>query len=199
MTKTGIILTLAILLPLSALAGKKKQQQSDGTDWLNAPTPDGSPTLKETSDWLAKTLADYGGSDWDTYPARVADVGIDNTCTFRWKAVTDPGKHSSYDGFAVPLGAVTSVAISPQSSDGHNWLDLNISTGNVAAIRGSGGSVPATEMSWIVISRMPAPKLNAPTPETPEQMAPRIQKALQHAVDLCRSTYQAPAQSKELF
>jgi hypothetical protein len=57
MKKSLTVLAIVILLALSAFAGKKK----DSTDWLNAPTPDGSPTLKETSDWLAKTLQDYGG------------------------------------------------------------------------------------------------------------------------------------------
>lgn len=108
MKKTGIFLTLAILLPLSAFAGRKKQppqpestqQQQDGTDWLNAPTPDGSPTLKETSDWLARTLQDYGGYYPNCgspgpclgyFPA-LSGVGIDNTCTFRWTEVSNASK-----------------------------------------------------------------------------------------------------------
>ena len=42
--ETLFILTMAVLLPISALGGKKKQK--DSTDWLNAPTPDGSPTTQ---------------------------------------------------------------------------------------------------------------------------------------------------------
>jgi hypothetical protein len=51
----------------------------------------------------------------------------------------------------------------------------------------------------IYIGNNPHVTPGAPLPEDIDQMAPRIQKALQHAVDLCRGTFNAPAQSKQPF
>ena len=207
MKKTGMILALAILLPLSAFAGKKKQPPQPDTDWLNAPTPDGSPTLKETSDWLAKTLQDYGGYHphcgspgpcLGSFPV-LSDVGIDNTCTFRWTEETNASRDAIYS-YAVPLGAVTEITVAP--TDDGLAPNLTIKTGQVTAIS-AGERVNKTHealaSAGFDLYGTPPPKLNAPAPESKERMAPRIQKALQHAVDLCRSTYQAPAQAKQLF
>jgi hypothetical protein len=198
MKKIILVLAVVILLPLSAFAAKKKPQ-ADSPDWLNAPTPDGSPTLKETSDWLANSLADYAGVDDGAISSStsVSNVAIDNTCTFRWSESYYREKHPSYV-YALPLGAVSEITALPDN--GGNWFDLMIKTGDVAAIRGSGQmAIPVSSIVTIQIGRRPSPKLNAPSPETAEQMAPRIQKALQHAADLCRSTYQAPPQAKQAF
>jgi len=194
--KTGIILMLAILLPLSAFADKKKRPPQDNTDWLNAPTPDGSPTLKQTSDWLASVIGDYGNYECCGFPfGRIVDVGIDNQCTFQWREVSDSTKHPLYMNFSVPLGAVTSVEIQDNNGATQIW----IRTGDIGAIRGSGQAVSATPIVGIDLTRIQHLKPDVPVPQTAQEMAPRIQKALQHAVDLCRSTHQEPAQSNEPF
>jgi hypothetical protein len=207
--KTGMILMLAILLPLSAFAGQKKQQdgtekqQPDGTDWLNAPTPDGSPTLKETSDWLAKTLQDYGGSDSGLYQM-VSGVRIDNNCTLSYNEDEDNG---SSIHFSVPLGAITNVEADTLSEDGEVGA-VTLRTGQVAAVdlRSSDGnrrrprtSALVANMAEIDILRTPHAHLGGELPQTRQQIIPRVVSALQHAVSLCRSTHQAPAQSNEPF
>jgi hypothetical protein len=182
------ISAIAMFLPLLAMAGRRK----DTIDRLNAPTSDGSPTLKQTGDWLAKTLADYGGEN----DSPTCGLAIDNSCTLHWS----DGKGRGSESFSVPLGAVTSVEIVPQNwNGGDRWLDLTIRTGNVAAIRQDGTSF-AEAQTWFVLGRrMPAAKPSESLPQVPDQMAPRIQTALQHAVSLCQNTYQSPSQPDNLF
>src|SRR5271168_4417284 len=55
-----MILFVVTLLVVASLGQQTAPLQAD-VNWLDAPTPDGSPTLRETSDWLGKTLSLYGG------------------------------------------------------------------------------------------------------------------------------------------
>lgn len=124
MKKNILVLLAAILLPLSAFGAKKKQPQ-DSTDWLNAPTPDGSPTLKETSDWLAKTLAGYGGDPRGTVYSVVQSVGIDNNCNFSYTESSRARDNKSYretTEVSFPLGAVTDVHIEGVDAEGMTHL-----------------------------------------------------------------------------
>jgi hypothetical protein len=117
------IFATAIVLIVSAL-GQTKQDSSakpqDTTDWLNAPTPDGSPTLRETSDWLDKTFRLYGDSQiWGgghmTESDRVLGVHIDNDCNLHLiidfatqdfsKRSKNPRFVQEIDDFSIPLGA----------------------------------------------------------------------------------------------
>jgi|GEM_PF-2093648 len=104
-----------------------------GYDRLNAPTADGSPTLKVTSDWLAKTLKDYADRNRDG-STRIAgwlyeyfnNVHIDNNCVLSYTD-TESAFHSNLLGpggknklskvthYYVPLGAVSSVSASSSS------------------------------------------------------------------------------------
>jgi hypothetical protein len=217
MKKMGIILMVTVLLALSAFAGKKKPQDiQDSTDWLNAPTPDGSPTLKETSDWLAKTLQDYGGyfSDGDGAVRTIQEVRIDNNCMFSYTTVSsgDNGRHTETTSTSLPLGAVSEVI---GGNSGHPnpsyWggedeygklLGFEIKTGQMDAVQNHGrrGSVsPVANEAAIDVSNMPKALLGHEDPQKPYQMIPRIVSALQHAVSLCQSAYKAPAQTKEPF
>jgi hypothetical protein len=217
MKKTGMILMLAILLPLSAFAARKKPAPPPdptppqaGTDWLNAPTPDGSPTLKETSDWLAQNFPAYAGIDIsrddpgdEATHWRFSDASIDGTCTFRWtetmwmgngrKEVRDT---TTVEHHSVPLGAVTEVSVrAPGEYDGENgsrWLRIHISTGNVSLLK-------LGTFAFFPIDQMPRAATGGLVPDVPEQMAPRIAKALQHSVDLCKGTYTPPTKAKQAF
>jgi len=123
--KTIAVLVVSILLPLSAFAAKKKQAQQDSTDWLNAPTPDGSPTLKETSDWLARTLTDYGGDPRGAVYTVIQNVRIDNNCNFSFTVASRAQDNKSYHEsteLTVPLGAVTDVHIEGVDGDGLTHL-----------------------------------------------------------------------------
>lgn len=128
-------------------------------DWLDAPTPDGSPTLRETSDWLAKTLTLYGGSNgfedgvtgsmWSAKVTRsikgallIADARIDEQCHFIYNeiyaegTVKDGSKHQnvSYTGItvSVPLGVpALSIENTYVRGDGHK---LEIQTGSTQDI-----------------------------------------------------------------
>jgi hypothetical protein len=136
MKRGAMILLLAILLPPSAFAGSRKKQapQPDSTDWLNAPTPDGSPTLKETSDWLARTLADYGGDPRGNVYSFVQSVRIDNNCNFDFTEVSRARDNKSYHDateVTIPLGAVTDVHI--EGVDGEGLTHLVEDAGYIAA------------------------------------------------------------------
>lgn len=120
------IFTIALLLPAAAFAGKKKSASAqDNTDWLNAPTPDGSPTLKETSDWLARTLADYGGDPSGSVYTVVQNVHIDNNCNFNYTLASRARDNKSYHEtteVSFALGAVTDVHIEGVDAEGMTHL-----------------------------------------------------------------------------
>jgi hypothetical protein len=233
MKKILTILTIAILLPASAFAGKKKDSQRnqdlqqsndpqqwqvpddtpqspDGTDWLNAPTPDGSPTLKETSDWLAKVLDEYGGNESTErlFESSIKRAKIDNSCNLSYLEL-GLGGGGTISKVSVPLGAITSIEI--RNNDAGPFVKWE--TGKLALARyvklhfASGNTLVEDEKYYYagfftMIARRPPPISTAPgaeIPQSPEQMAPRIVKALQHAADLCKTTYKAPDQAKEPF
>lgn len=194
MKKIQTIVAIAILLTGSAFAGGKKDKNS--ADWLNAPTPDGSPTLGETRDWLAKVLVEYSGHGGPTDFEWTTGASIDNTCHLSWTTdVYDGNSPHPRRGsrYSLPLGAVTDVSIADSK--------IMIATGDVAAI--------AHDSPWLhqngnqssaYINLMPDFHPANNTVVVPlNEIAPRIQKALQHAVDLCKSVYQQPAQTKEPF
>jgi hypothetical protein len=77
----------------------------------NASTPDGTPTLQETSDWLSQTLATYGGDpnvdlDLDRY-TKFVNIGIDTSCnlhyTLTWRKKRDPTRSSVALGCRWPV------------------------------------------------------------------------------------------------
>jgi hypothetical protein len=208
-----VILTIAVLLPVAAFAGKKEQpqpqntpKQQDTTDWLNAPTPDGSPTLKETSDWLAQTIEAFGwgGNDSDDYTYQ--GVAIDNACTFHYTVVTThykvsgmkkkPVNVNKFD-VSIPLGSVTDVYVDSDSDV--VWRRAHavmIKTGSLAVVRNGTTFLNVGELA---IRRTPPVSPGGEMPEDPRYMVPRIISALQHAGSLCRSTYQGPVQKKQPF
>ena len=208
MKKAIVVLIIAILLPLSAFAGRKKQapqpdstQQQDGTDWLNAPTPDGSPTLKETRDWLKRVLEGYGGYDYNGASRPIEDVQIDGKCNFAYKEryIYKLDKQNVIDlSVVLPLGAVTNVSID-QGYPGE--VVLRLSTGQASAIRQTQERKDSyTNSVNIFLERVPeAQGQQDQVPQTPNQMAPRVIGALEHAAELCRSVYKVPTQPKEPF
>jgi hypothetical protein len=211
------VLALAIFLSSSAFAGSSKQQATqDSTDRLNAPTADGSPTLQVTSDWLAKTLQDYGGdlpnNDYDDF---YINVGIDNNCRLSYADKSVEKDNGAYEirETTVILGAVDSVNVDAMDlNDNHNVIGMT--TGKVAAVsetdhpqttvKGKALASPTPPLTsnkiyGIFIERTPPPRPGADIPETNAQMVPRIVAALQHAVSLCQGTYTPPAQAKQPF
>ena len=100
---------------------------------------------------------------------------------------------------SIPLGAVSDVQLLSSSSPGSGCADgwsIDVNTGNVAVVTLNGS--PYSRAS-ININNQPSMSAGAAVPQSPAQMVPRIQKAIQHAVDLCRGTYKAPPTAKEPF
>jgi hypothetical protein len=197
MKRILITLAIAILLPVSAFSAKKKDSSPppDATDWLNAPTPDGSPTLKETSDWLAKTWEAYGGDANTSYFA----IHIDNDCSFHMSVAFRNGKHMSTNDWSFPLGAVSSVDRDPDHAQ-----SVKIATGNLAAVQvvRHGGNNRGTNYYsyiWYEVLKYPAVKPGGEIPQPADQMLPHIVNAFQHAVNLCHSAYKAPTAAKDPF
>jgi hypothetical protein len=187
-------------------------------DRLNAPTSDASPTLQATSDWLAKTVVVYGGGGHDSayVPESYTYFSVDNSCTLSYvEAIADPprvqfGHPYNYFMDSVPLGAVTKIKASGTTTTVNGIMvpsSISIETGNVAAVSfGNSNGAPATygirhytNRATLWFGKIPPTVPGADIPASPEQMLPRIQKALQHAVDLCRGTYASAPQAKEPF
>lgn len=196
MKKILIILMMAILLPAAAFGQQTASQEQ--VNWLDAPTPDGSPTLRETSDYLAKTLQEYGG---------YSGLGIDNTCTLRWD---EPWLSVKY---AVPLGAVQFIAATTSTSD-KTYPAIELTTGNMAAIEQQQLTPPrarhhskehpvseakALTLVFFELTEQPIAHLGESVPMTGWEINPHIIAAMQHAVGLCQSAYKAPAQAKQPF
>jgi hypothetical protein len=171
---TTLFLLIAVLCAIPAWA----------EDRLNAQPADGSPTLKATSDWLAINLSSYGDVDSEA----VSGVHITDNCDLVY-IHTDA---SSRYAISVPLGAVNSVSIGRS----HGYPSIFLTTAHIAAIRQ--GEYARDHLN-IALGHSPPPIAGAATPDGAERMAERIQKALQHAVDLCRGTYNAPAQTQQPF
>jgi hypothetical protein len=208
MKKTLLILAVAMLLPIAAFAGKKKDSPPpDTTDWLNAPTPDGSPTLRATSDWLAQTLQAYGGGEHNFEITSYHDVHIANDCTLnytyetiRQKATISGPKPTGKPVFitvSIPLGAVTDVSRDSDSSEVYRRIHaLLIKTGNVAAVRIGTQYQSDDDME---LMHQPPVTPGAELPQDSRDMVPRVISALQHAASLCRSVYKPPTQEKQPF
>jgi len=219
MKKNLTVLLIAILLPLSAFAGSRKKQaqpdsagqQQDGTDWLNAPTPDGSPTLKETSDWLEKTLHTFAGAGtkrdgspvyWNGFSYPVYEhAAIDNQCNFRIITVAlDARGRMEKKGteILIPLGAIKSVATnSPSYEDSGERMETDVVVRTTAPVI----RAYSDRSEWSIQFYKPMPDLNDASAAYifPKDTAPRVKSALEHAAALCQGTFKAPAQSKEPF
>jgi hypothetical protein len=203
----AIALSFACLL---SLYGKDKKQ-TGVTDRLNAPTADGSPTLKQTSDWLAQMLLDMAGYDkepagledkgtWtkddmsSIFHVRYPNVSIDNSCSLHWNNLS---WYAGWSGRAQDLPK--SIAKDATSSQ-HNVL--------LSAIPLDGGVFVSTFVSNDGNLNLPSVVIQVPDfprvgdhatyefpiginfgghNDTREDVAARIQKALQHAIELSRS------------
>jgi hypothetical protein len=185
-----------------------------GNDRLNAPTTDGSPTLKVTSDWLAQTLQAYGGGHGDDV---YSNIGIDNNCTFSFTdkyTYTDvPGEVGDYyfTTVSIRLGTVDKIIVNGGTPG------VYITTGQVAGVhivisspmKANGKRNPNnppvgepesdTNSQLVVVMRTPPTVAGADLPQSPDQIIPRITSALQHAVALCAGSYTPPAQSNQPF
>ena len=160
---------------------------------------DGGPTLQETSDWLAKTLKEYGGIYYNSgqLQSALTDAWIGEDCTFHHKSVGYEWKEnrklsSSWtEETAIPLGAVTSLrsSINPNQE----VIGINIYTYPISAVQidntFNDGRHQVTTDDQIPMERSPNATLGGEAPQIPSEIIPRVEKALKHAVDLCRGTY----------
>jgi hypothetical protein len=199
---------LAIAVSASAQQGTARivpaADQSGLTNTEQGQTPDSAgPTLKETSDWLKSNLESYGGGCFNDYAHnnnrevdhKIFDVSIDNSCKLNYKESPfwlDNNKSLRPPQLiSIPLGAVSDIHVYDAKDGGDDNCKLGstivIKTGNIV-----GGA-------QIDIKKQPSVPTGAVIPPTPEQMALRIQKAIQHAVELCRGTYTAPPSAKDPF
>jgi hypothetical protein len=140
--KRILITLVAVLLQGVAPCQQTASQQAD-TNWLDAPTPDGSPTLRETSNWLDKTLRLYGShSTWRgglnplQDSEQVISVSIDNSCNlnvgvdYATNANTSDRKvkHLRFshelDRITVPLGAAIAVSSGGDTRPPRLWIDM---------------------------------------------------------------------------
>ncbi len=135
-----MILFVVTLFAVASLGQQTAPQHAD-VNWLDAPTPDSSPTLRETSDWLGKTLPLYGGgSTWNGSlldANRVLSASIDNDCNLNLaidyatntnKNAERRVKHAHFshevDAISVPLGAGVMVAWQGDVHPVRHWIEI---------------------------------------------------------------------------
>jgi hypothetical protein len=205
-----ICVTMLLLLALSGLA------QNNG------------PTLKETNDWLAKTLKVYAsGGPSDYYSGYVfSNFEIDKNCNLSITEnynLDDPNERiapkDTVHGtkvVTIPLGAITNVYRPPTQylkGDDSYFKDkiIAIETGQIAAVHmvthyivpPSSNHVTTEDSNsnkyYVYVAMYPKASPGGEIPQPPSQMVPRVVSALQHAVSLCQGTYAAPPQAKEPF
>jgi hypothetical protein len=193
------ILLITIALPVAAFAGKKKEQPK---------APDSGPTLKETSDWLAKTLTAYGGFVNGYVRWEYNNVVLDNDCKFSLiLSITEPQDPSYFltSEMSLPVGAVDRIEELP--ADSANDRTIMLHTGQLAVVHGLTHSSinPGKDNNddgnflSLRIGIKPDIRANETMPLSPEEMVPHIVNALQHAANLCRSVYKPPTQEKQPF
>jgi hypothetical protein len=191
-----IALAVLLLAATTSFAKDKKKKDAD-------------PTLQETSDWLVRTLQSYGGgitpnSDWTgpQWIATLSNVTLDTSCHLSYKHIIANAQGETTASYSadIALGAVTDV----QASIGNVDVWIYVTTGSVNGVvyDGNGttpGNLKTDNHDQIEVHTTPSSQPGQPVPDSPEQMAPRIVSALNHAVDLCRETYKSPVQQKEPF
>jgi hypothetical protein len=200
---------LAIAISVAAQRGTARivlaAGQSSPINTGQGQTPDsGGPSLKETSDWLKSNLEAYGGGCFnDTYYQKISDVSIDNSCKLSYKDALIKNSNNKIflqRAYSIPLGAVSDIQLSSSGSPGtgcaDGWL-IEVNTGNIAVVTSNGGS--PMPVARININNQPSMSVGGVVPQSPAQMAPRIQKAIQRAVNLCRGSFKAPPQAHEPF
>jgi hypothetical protein len=164
-----------------------------------------SPTLQETSDWLAKTLKEYSGrtrqNDDGPEILRTLDAGIKDSCMFyqiqQSSFVTNGKRKTETWKTEIPLGAVTAVYDGLEIHDGNH---PRIETFPISAIQFTRPELgtSAEDAIEIVIEQTPSAQLGPEAPQPPAMIIPRIENAFKHAVELCHGTY-SHSQPKEPF
>lgn len=183
---------LVLLMGLGLAAATRVHGQGNG------------PTLEETSAWIVQTLTLYGGDNSPGMQYIIKDVTIDG-CTFsytyNWNTLQklEPGKrYSDFARTTVPLNAVTLVQPIFGGNSGDVPGGFVLQTGRQALIEFSEG--PANNQAMVLVASSPqGPLPNGTVPQNPAVMAPRLIKAFQHAVDLCRAMYPPPQEQTEPF
>ncbi len=205
---TWLLLIFVFLAPQLAQAKKKQPPPPQPPP----PVAKSGPSFEVTRDWLVSALAQYGGTPsyvsccWYAY----SEAAISNSCvlTFHndeyqtdYKNGSTPMETST---ITMPIGAVTNTSLQSYGDS----PQLSIQTGNLAAItltnsfhyndklRFPDGSEPSF---GILIGRQPQVVPGQPMPDSSADMAKRFQAAFQHMVDICKGTYQAPAQQNQPF
>lgn len=200
------ITTLSVVVLFASQAAQAKKKIPPAPD-VPPPVAKSGPSFETTRDWMVSTLNQYGGywedSDgiWHVY----SNAAISNSCllTFQNDQYMNSYKSGSrpfpFDSgvVTIPLGAITSAALNQY----RGGFFISILTGNISAItqNSGGGLTPAMANYDLDINRMPHPVAGQPMPDSPQDMAKRFLPALQHMVDICKGTYQAPAQQKQPF
>ncbi len=141
--KKILIMLAATLLQGVALCQQIAASRPSDINWLDAPTPDGSPTLRETSNWLDKTLRLYGSySTWRgglnplQDSSQVISVSIDDSCNlnvgidYATNANTSDRKQKhlrfshELDEVTIPLGAGIVVSSDGDVRPPRLWIDI---------------------------------------------------------------------------
>jgi len=195
---------VALVAPQAALAKKKTPPAPD----VPPPVAKSGPSFEETRDWIVTTVDQYGGhnlgSQWVVY----SNASIDNLCVLRFDSNWYAGDYKkgskpfagNSGSVEIPLGAVTSIGHG-QMGFNPNDQTIDLQTGNVAAVTyGGGDNFAGSHNEYdLIVDNSPNAAANMPIPASPQSMVPRLTSAFQHMVDICKGTYQAPAQQKQPF
>jgi hypothetical protein len=204
----GALLALAGMLLPQATMGQKKTEQTQPPP----PVAKSGPSFEATRDWMVSTLSQYGGTDedsagvWYVY----SNVDISNECVLTLQNTQFQSDYKSgskpFESWTVtiPIGAVTNAAVNQYRGD----YFITLQTGGVAALTMTNGiyfndkrRVPDSAYPNISldIGRAPQAIAGQPEPDNDIDMAKRFTTAFQHMMDICKGTYQDPAQPKQPF
>jgi hypothetical protein len=175
----SLLLFLGFALPIAVAQNQPGQAQSQG------------PSLRETGDWIAKTLEAYGGSEDDAITESIQNAHVGDDCKLTYDSITPhKDKHYKQKGWdtthvEILLNNVVMVT--------HYWHDMDKPAGVALEYQLNGDAAD------IEIDTHPQSMPDGSRPERPENMVPRLEKAFFRATALCRAAYPTGPKKSEPF
>lgn len=170
---SSLLFFLAIAFPIAVAQNQPAQPSSQAQNQL--------PSLRETGDWIAKTLEAYGGSEDDAITESIQNVHVGDDCKLTYDSIT-PHKDKHYkqkgwDTTHVEILLNNIVYVSHYTHGDAIWAGIALEY----QLNG--------RAEQIEIDTHPQSLADGSRPERPENMVPRLVKALERATALCRAAY----------
>jgi hypothetical protein len=177
-----------LVLAASTIVGGAPHSEAQNTDLF---TSMNSPTLDQTSDWLARVMPIYGGNTSASLDQTISNASIDNNCVLRWSSKNTAKSElfrNQQPGFEqpvstlVPLGAGLDASSGLQNSFGlYTFKFVTKSNRPIIHSEGQGFKVDI-KSTELLVSKAPTTVGAVPL----NKMVPEISKAFFYAATLCQ-------------